>query len=108
MIAANKRHPEVVKLLIARGAALAPKQAPFTALHAAALANDAEIIALLLSAGADPRARDIRGKTAFDAAVACGGKNAMRALLPYEQIRETSMTTRPATTSTTSEPSARP
>ena len=82
--AAGQGRTGMVRLLLAHGAAIAPRFAGETALHEAAMADDAESIQLLLKAGADLNAKNREGKTALQ--VAKGGTGyAIRAVLLAEK-----------------------
>jgi ankyrin repeat protein len=61
--AAENRRPDVVRLVLSRGADVDERDDGRTALHAAAWNDDAELVELLIERGADPSIRDDR----FDA-----------------------------------------
>jgi CubicO group peptidase (beta-lactamase class C family) len=67
--AAINDHPDIVRALIAHGAAIdAPNRSGFTALHHAAEAGSAAAAQALLAAGADPARRNADGETPEDVA----------------------------------------
>ena len=70
--AAIAGHPEMVELLLEKGAEINARSAADgeTALHAAALFANDEAVAVLLAAGADPLARDKQGRTARQKSIA--------------------------------------
>jgi uncharacterized protein len=85
-VLALAKDPEIIRLLIARGAdANAVQTAGYRPLHEAAAAGRLDLVQMLLDAGADPAARCDRGKTAADyarerghaevAATLAGGSN---------------------------------
>lgn len=80
--AASLRRPELVARLLRAGAK--PKGAGctgWTALHYAALCDDAETAAVLLAAGASPSAKDDEGQTPLDVAVVHGSRAAAALLV---------------------------
>ena len=81
VFAARERKPEMVRLLLSRGAAAGMPYAPSTPLHMAAQAGDAESAAHLLAAGADSAAKDREGKTPLDRATSLGRTEVLRVLL---------------------------
>jgi len=71
--AAFFRHPEVVELLLDRGAdpsLPAGNATKYSPLHSAASSNSFEIVDLLLSRGADPNSREATGTTPLATATA--------------------------------------
>lgn len=67
-LAAQNGDVDVLRLLIAAGASLAPRSGSFTPLHYAAMHSKAEAVAFLIEAGADVSARDSRLFTPLHAA----------------------------------------
>jgi len=76
------RRPEIVRLLIARGAAVDGRGSPdgHTPLHEAAFNGDLPLIRVLLEHGADRSARTGEGETALDIAIKQGRHEAARLL----------------------------
>ena len=76
------RRPEIVRLLIARGAVVDGRGSPdgHTPLHEAAFNGDLPLIRVLLEHGADRSARTGEGETALDIAVKQGRHEAARLL----------------------------
>jgi ankyrin repeat protein len=71
--AALNDHPEIIKLLLARGAAINGQNlSGYTALHHAGEAGSASATQALLAGGADPDIRNANGATAADVARANG------------------------------------
>ena len=68
--AAMGDNPEMVDLLLARGADVNAASGAGAPIHAAAMRGRSEIVKRLLEAGADPNARDYEGRTARQAAEA--------------------------------------
>jgi ankyrin repeat protein len=72
-VLALSRNPEIIGLLIEHGADVnAVQTAGYRPLHQAAIAGNADVVRMLLAAGADPQARCDRGKTAADYATERG------------------------------------
>jgi ankyrin repeat protein len=85
-LAAFFSHPDIVDLLIERGADVnqaANNPMKVTAMHAAASARQIGIIAKLLARGADPNARQQGGWTALHGAAANGMEDMVRLLLAH-------------------------
>jgi ankyrin repeat protein len=78
--------PETARLLVDHGAdvhAVSPTFGNVTPLHSAAAGNSAEIVHLLLEAGADPNVRQNGGFTALQAAAQNGDATMARDLLDH-------------------------
>lgn len=85
-LAAFFSHPDIVDLLIERGAEVnqaAQNSMKVAAIHAAASARQTGIIAKLLAHGADPNLRQHGGWTALHAAAANGTEDMVRWLLAH-------------------------
>jgi len=85
MLAAGNGYPSIVRLLLSRGAEVQPRAGLDTPLHHATGSGEAQCVELLLKAGADPKAKDNEGKTAFDRAAESGNFAAMRVLLDAQK-----------------------
>ena len=72
---------EVVKFLLSKGAEIAPKGTPETALLEAADANDVEMVRLFLEKGSDVNAKDPIGDTALMSAASFGNVEMIQLLL---------------------------
>ena len=84
MIAAQKRHEGIVKLLLEYGASLDPRDSSGrTALAIAAEKGHEGIVKLLLDRGACLGPRDSRGRTALAIAAIVGSKAIVELLLRY-------------------------
>ena len=80
-------HPETAQMLIEKGASVHDQSANTMAnkpLHAAVAGGNAEIIALLLSSGADVNARQHAGYSALHAAAVSGDAEIVRMLLAHQ------------------------
>jgi len=85
-LAAFFGQPAAAHLLVSRGASVAPVSQNAMAVHAlnaAAAGDHADIVALLLDAGADPDARQHGGFTPLMSAAANGNEAAVAALLDH-------------------------
>lgn len=92
MNAAARGDPEVVQLLLAAGAKIAPQDRwGMTALHHAARGGNAETVAALIAAGADVDARDRSGEAPLDQARANGADEVVSLLLA-KGAKETEVT----------------
>lgn len=81
MLAAWKNRKEAVRWLLSHGAAVHRPDHQWTALHYAAFAGHAEIVDLLLAAGADVNARSTNGSTVLMMAVREGHEALVERLL---------------------------
>jgi ankyrin repeat protein len=85
-LAAFFGHPNVVRLLLDRGAdpnQQAQNAMQVRAIHAAVARRSAEIVRMLLDAGADPNARQQGGYTPMDAAVQNGDQEIIALLVKH-------------------------
>lgn len=88
--AAAAHAPEVISARLSEGAAVnLPDEQGNTALHIAAKANDNTIVQLLLNGGADPMAKDAKGRipSALTTAVNCRSTLARAEALRAEEIK---------------------